>query len=302
MAKNYHHAISVPVTTLWRSPSSIRPVDEPAVADQPDPRAWPVALGKSERLDLLGRVDSQLLLGEPVELVDEDGDWVKVIAPWQPSSQDERGYPGWVRRAHVASAAPWNGTEFVATVDSAPLEHAGGPLEATFGTILPVLDSSSTSDTVRVALPGQQEATVNASDGTVRRTPADRTAVVASPADVLATARRFAGLQYLWSGVSAYGLDCSGLVHLSYRALGRVIPRDADDQAEAGQQLPVEQAQPGDLRFFSRDGNAITHVGFTSGADRILHAPKTGHAVVEEPTPDERKATQLPFAVRIPAA
>ena len=103
--------VSVPVTTLWRSPNAPRVIDTPAVRDDPDPVAWLAAMdahpGDDEtgngRLGLHGRVDSQAVLDEPVlpiGPVTDDG-WVEVVLPWQPSRLDSRGYPGWVRRAHL---------------------------------------------------------------------------------------------------------------------------------------------------------------------------------------------------------
>lgn len=48
-----------------------------------------------ERLDLHGRTETQLLRGEPVAVVDEAAaGWVRIVAPWQPSGKDARGYPG----------------------------------------------------------------------------------------------------------------------------------------------------------------------------------------------------------------
>ena len=44
---------------------------------------------------------------------------------------------------------------------------------------------------------------------------------------------QFLGVRYLWGGTSAWGLDCSGLVHLSWRGQGVLLPRDAHDQAAA---------------------------------------------------------------------
>ncbi len=102
--------VNVSVTTLWVSPDRPRPVDAPAIADSPDPAAWLAALdahaadADQGRLGLHGRVDSQLLAGEPLFVLDAAADhagWVQVVCPWQPSERDERGYPGWVRRAHL---------------------------------------------------------------------------------------------------------------------------------------------------------------------------------------------------------
>ena len=44
---------------------------------------------------------TQLLPGEPVEVLETAGDWVRVLAPWQPSSLDPAGYPGWALGAHL---------------------------------------------------------------------------------------------------------------------------------------------------------------------------------------------------------
>ena len=52
-----------------------------------------------------------------------------------------------------------------------------------------------------------------------------------SPLDV---ARSYLGAPYLWGGLTEAGIDCSGLVHMAYRRLGRLVPRDADQQARAG--------------------------------------------------------------------
>jgi hypothetical protein len=111
VSQTVSHVAAVPVTTVWISPESPRPVDEPIVADQPDPVAWLEALDAharddesgNGRLGLHGRVESQLLEGEPVLVthLDESGCWSHVVAPWQLSPKDDRGYPGWVPTAHL---------------------------------------------------------------------------------------------------------------------------------------------------------------------------------------------------------
>ena len=101
----------------------------------------------------------------------------------------------------------------------------------------------------------------------------------------LECALRFVGSPYLWGGMTAAGIDCSGLVHMSYRAIGRLVPRDADQQADAAERQEMP-ANPGDLVFY---GEPVDHVAFWLGEGRILHA--TGRdgvrAVVEEEEPKE---------------
>ena len=109
------HVTAVPVTTIWSTPASPRPVDRPMVADRPDAAAWLAALdahaGDDEtgngRLGLHGRVESQLIEDEPVVVThaDASGRWSHVVAPWQLSPKDPRGYPGWVPTAHLREAS-----------------------------------------------------------------------------------------------------------------------------------------------------------------------------------------------------
>ena len=62
-----HRYVTVPVTTLWTSPTAPRDVDASAVARQPDVVAWLANLDAAEaRLGLHGRALTQLELGEPV--------------------------------------------------------------------------------------------------------------------------------------------------------------------------------------------------------------------------------------------
>ncbi|MFM6849963.1 MAG: C40 family peptidase [Terrabacter sp.] len=115
------HLVRVPVTTVWSTPGSPRRVDAAMVADEPDAVAWLAALDadaaadgavddgtRAGRLGLHGLVETQLVEGEPVVVTElaSEGRWAHVVAPWQLSPKDERGYPGWVPLAHLAPLTP----------------------------------------------------------------------------------------------------------------------------------------------------------------------------------------------------
>jgi gamma-D-glutamyl-L-lysine dipeptidyl-peptidase len=111
-----------------------------------------------------------------------------------------------------------------------------------------------------------------------------------SPVDV---ARGYLGAPYLWGGMTERGIDCSGLVHMAFRRTGRIVPRDADQQEEAGEQ--VAEPQPGDLVTYG-DGSA-DHVAFWLGDGRILHSTGRhgGIGVVEEAEPADYRARRRGF-------
>lgn len=111
------------------------------------------------------------------------------------------------------------------------------------------------------------------------------TATVGSPqpgavggAAVVAQARRYLGVPYVWGGTNpATGLDCSGLVQLVYRNLGIDLPRVSYDQATVGQAVPdLAHAQPGDILAF---GTPADHVAIYIGHGQMIEAPHTGSQV-----------------------
>jgi cell wall-associated NlpC family hydrolase len=109
-----------------------------------------------------------------------------------------------------------------------------------------------------------------------------------SAAEPLEHARTLLGVPYLWGGMTQRGIDCSGLVHMSFRATGRLVPRDADQQEDAG--TPVEEPRPGDLISYGEE--TADHIAFWLGDGRILHSTQRDgmNRVLEEPEPEALRA------------
>ncbi|WP_311524241.1 NlpC/P60 family protein [uncultured Varibaculum sp.] len=96
----------------------------------------------------------------------------------------------------------------------------------------------------------------------------------ASRSQIIAYAKQFIGVPYVWGGSSPKGFDCSGLTSYVYQnAAGITLPRRAKYQRGAGKFVSRSQAQPGDMVNYS------SHVGIYLGNGYMIHAPKPGDRV-----------------------
>ncbi|NTP83123.1 C40 family peptidase [Enterococcus faecium] len=104
------------------------------------------------------------------------------------------------------------------------------------------------------------------------------------------------GKPYVWGAKGPNTFDCSGLTYYVYmKATGHYIGGWTGEQQYAGTQIPVSQAQPGDLVFWGPSSGVTHHVGIYIGNGQFIHAPQPGDKVrvtsISDFTPD--------FAVRV---
>ena len=75
---------------------------------------------------------------------------------------------------------------------------------------------------------------------------------------------------------------------MAHRRTGRLVPRDADQQEEAGTTVAGDDLRRGDLVTYAEDGETkATHIAFWLGGGRILHSTQRDgvDGVVEEDEP-----------------
>ncbi|GAT69609.1 hydrolase [Planomonospora sphaerica] len=90
------------------------------------------------------------------------------------------------------------------------------------------------------------------------------------------------GRPYVWGAEGPDTFDCSGLVQWAYAQAGVRVPRVTHQQFVSGPQIPLSQAQPGDLLFWRHDPTNpgyVSHVAIYWGDGKMLHAPRTGDVV-----------------------
>ena len=175
-------------------------------------------------------------------LADKDQDWVYI------ESGDVRGF---VSRQYIA---------YDESVKAA-VEQAGEESYTTANKLVEPSDNQAcyyTLTSVKSGVPG----------GEVR-------------SSVVEFASQFIGNPYVWGGTSlTEGADCSGFVQSVYKEYGVDLPRVAADQAQYGTKIAVEDAQPGDLIFYARDGY-VYHVVIYAGNGKTVEAMGTKYGIVQ---------------------
>ena len=227
---------------------------------------------------------SQALMGTPVEVTGKEGYWYSIVTP--------EGYEGWTTELNLALVSEerfeqWQSTvrfivtDYFAVVREAPHDSAQVISDCVMGDIME-LGEPGMYDTpyVPVKLPDDRLGYVSAASVEMLEMWM-RSVDSPSGEDIVRTARMFLGFPYLWGGLSPKGLDCSGLVRMSYFMNGLILLRDARQQIDTGVTLDYNDIKgslrAGDLVFFGRpaDGQrprSVTHVGIYMEDGMMIHS------------------------------
>lgn len=226
---------------------------------------------------------SQATMGTPVEVIGKQGYWYQIVTP--------EGYEGWTTEMNIALVSEqelerWKNTDrilvksYFTLVTARPAEGSEVLSDCVMGNILEVVPESSGNGFVHVILPdGRNGYIPSVSAAPLKEWMED----AAEPCgeDIVRTAMLFHGFPYLWGGLSPKGLDCSGLVKLSYFLNGIILLRDASQQIGTGEKLDCSDIsgnfQAGDLVFFGRSATdtrpgSVSHVGIYIGDGMMIHS------------------------------
>ncbi|MFM9367431.1 NlpC/P60 family protein [Streptomyces sp. Da 82-17] len=99
-------------------------------------------------------------------------------------------------------------------------------------------------------------------------------------AAAVAAIRQAIGRPYVWGANGPGSFDCSGLTQWAYGQAGVGLPRTSQAQRNAGRQVSLSEARPGDLVTYRDDAS---HIGMYMGGGQVVHAPYPGASVRYDP-------------------
>ena len=220
--------------------------------------------------DRTAGIDTQLIFGETVKVFDERDGWV-----WLKNDYDS--YVGWAEK-EVFSETVRPATHLVCTPRTYfyPEPDLKTPHKGirSIGSRLHIVDEVENNGT-RYSILVTGEAIISKHICPINL----------HSNDFVSVAESLLGTPYLWAGATAFGLDCSGLVQLSFRMTGARALRDSDMQAATiGQPI-----NPGDNFDNLKRGDLIFwrgHVAICQGDGHMIHANAHTMSVASEPLPE----------------
>jgi cell wall-associated NlpC family hydrolase len=243
------------------------------------------------------RLETQVLMGDEVVILEKQDNRYRVKIPNQESRE------GWIQqeailipkdegRSYLKADRKW-------IVISAPkaeamiLDKTGDHKVSLYGgTRLPVLQINAQGRDYKVQFPDQSVAIIAASE-TIPEKPVDPVLNDTTAEEIAKTARQFLNVRYLSGGISAQGMDISGLIYIVFRIHGIPLSTDRASFKERAERVSKKEIEPGDILAFY--GN---NLGLYLGKGRFIQVPNKRAAQLAG-IHDRRFAKSLQYGLRI---
>ncbi|WP_395293312.1 transglycosylase family protein [Kitasatospora hibisci] len=204
---------------------------------------------------------------------EKDGDYTVVTGDWLSAIADEHHVQGgWERLYELNRDTLTEGPNHIYPGQHLSLgEHARTQASDESGKGFDWFNrSSGQAAGTTAAKPAAQTATQ--ASQTQAQAPAE--AATGSMAAAVSFALSKVGQAYVYGGTGNGGWDCSGLTQAALRAAGVSVPRVAADQAAASTHVSLDALKPGDLLFWSNNGqdSGVYHVALYIGDGKYVEA------------------------------
>lgn len=119
-----------------------------------------------------------------------------------------------------------------------------------------------------------------------RSTVEEATATAPVLRDAIETALSYEGTRYKYGGTTKSGMDCSGLIYVSFKEAGKNVPRTSGSLRDAAKSIKFNEVEKGDLLFFATGKNKtrVSHVGLvvniTPAEVSFVHASTSRGVIV----------------------
>lgn len=272
-------------------------IDSISVLEYTQEKPWAIVKLSIASLRTAGKhaaeMATQAIMGTPVKILENAGEWVRVQTPDQYISY----IPGnSLHKITQSEFDAWRKAKrYIVTVYQSQLVAAPDSEETVSDLVLGnILEcKGEQGDWVKLATPDGREGYAKKSEVKELAQWAEQTF---DPELIRKTAYRMMGSGYLWGGTSTKITDCSGLCKVSYFANGIILQRDASQQALTGEIIPAanwKEAQLGDLVFFGSKSGKVTHVGIYVKDGEYIHC--SGRVKVNSVDPNADNYLTTPF-------